>query len=221
MKKRTLAIALSVIAVAAFAECKLFFKNTKPTDMSVSISSPELNDNVNSFDNAIIADSQDFSELKHEYNGMSASVFDYNYIASELLTNLDKIEKLSGFSAKCNIDISVEENGETFYKVVERNYSSTSDVERYLSMNLTDSIIDERYKNITGGDSPVLKDINGNLYIRKNKDKSNGFEWKKDENGKIKMEILDSGSGQFTVKSSGYTIKIINDDSLWKVESIN
>lgn len=220
MKKRSLAIALSVIAVAAFAEYKIIVKQPKQDDISISVSSQDLRESINDYDDAIIVDIKDVSSLRHEYNGISASVSSYRTVAEELLLNLDTIEKLNGFSAKCNIDISIEEDGVTFYKTVDRNYSSTADVNKYLSMNLTESMIADRYENITGGNNPILKDINGDLYVRKSSEKGNGFNWDKDESGNIILEISETDSKKFTVHSSGHTITIVNDDSLWKVDSI-
>ena len=220
MKKRNLAIALSVIAVAAFAEYRIIVQQPKQDDISISVSSQDFRESVNAYDDAIIVDIKDVSSLRHEYNGISASVTNYRSVAEELLLNLDTIEKLNEFSAKCNIDISIEEDGVTFYKTVDRNYSSTADVNKYLSMNLTESMIADRYENITGGNNPILKDINGDLYVRKSSEKGNGFNWDKDESGNIILEISETDSKKFTVHSSGHTITIVNDNSLWKVDSI-
>lgn len=220
MKKRSLAIALSVIAVAAFAEYKIIVKQPKQDNISISVSSQDFRESINDYDDAIIVDIENISSLRYEYNGVSASVTNYQSVAEELLLNLDIIEKLNGFSVKCNIDISAEENGVTFYKTVDRNYSSVADVNNYLSMNLTESLIAERYESITGGNNPVLKDINGDLYVRKNAEKGDGFNWDKDESGNIILEISETDSKKFTVHSSGHTITIVNDNSLWKVDSI-
>lgn len=221
MKKRNLAIALSVIAVAAFAEYRIIVQQPKQDDISISVSSQDFRESVNAYDDAIIVDIKDVSSLRHEYNGISASVTNYRSVAEELLLNLDTIEKLNEFSVKCNIDISAEEDGVTFYKTVDRNYSSTADVNNYLSMNLTESLIADRYGNITGGNNPVLKDVNGDLYVRKNDEKGDGFNWDKDESGNIILEISETNSEKFTVHSSGHIITIVNDNSLWKVDSIN
>ena len=221
MKKRNLAIALSVIAVAAFAEYRIIVQQPKQDDISISVSSQDLRESVNAYDDAIIVDIKDVSSLRHEYNGISASVTNYRSVAEELLLNLDTIEKLNEFSVKCNIDISAEKDGVTFYKTVDRNYSSTADVNNYLSMNLTESLIADRYGNITGGNNPVLKDVNGDLYVRKNYEKGDGFNWNKDESGNIILEISETNSEKFTVHSSGHIITIVNDNSLWKVDSIN
>ena len=88
---------------------------------------------------------------------------------------------------------------------------------------LTDAeeIIADRYGNITGGNNPVLKDVNGDLYVRKNDEKGDGFNWNKDESGNIILEISETNSEKFTVHSSGHIITIVNDNSLWKVDSIN
>ena len=119
MKKRNLAIALSVIAVAAFAEYKIIIvKQPKQDDISISVSSQDLRESINDYDDAIIVDIENISSLRYEYNGVSASVTNYQSVAEELLLNLDIIEKLNGFSVKCNIDISAEENGVTFYTKV-------------------------------------------------------------------------------------------------------
>ena len=88
-------------------------------------------------------------------------------------------------------------------------------------MNLTESLIADRYGNITGGNNPVLKDVNGDLYVRKNDEKGDGFNWNKDESGNIILEISETNSEKFTVHSSGHIITIVNDNSLWKVDSIN
>ncbi|MCI6581046.1 MAG: hypothetical protein MSH15_03530 [Oscillospiraceae bacterium] len=131
MKKRNLAIALSVIAVAAFAEYRIIVQQPKQDDISISVSSQDFRESVNAYDDAIIVDIKDVSSLRHEYNGISASVTNYRSVAEELLLNLDTIEKLNEFSVKCNIDISAEKDGVTFYKTVDRNYSSTADVNNY------------------------------------------------------------------------------------------
>ena len=55
----------------------------------------------------------------------------------------------------------------------------------------------------------------------KNDEKGDGFNWNKDESGNIILEISETNSEKFTVHSSGHIITIVNDNSLWKVDSIN
>ena len=100
MKKSNLAIALSVIAVAAFAEYRIIVQQPKQDDISISVSSQDFRESVNAYDDAIIVDIKDVSSLRHDYNGISASVTNYRSVAEELLLILDTIEKLNEFSVK-------------------------------------------------------------------------------------------------------------------------
>lgn len=224
MKKRTAAIALSVIAVLAFAEYKVFIdkpevsKSARPEVFEMALSNVSQMDNINSPENAIEVDSSD--ALRYEYVGVSANDTDYRKVAVELLINLNKIEKINECSVKCNIDDVKEYNSTKYYKVTDRNFSSVSDVDNFLAMNISDELINSRYSEITGGPSPVFRDIDGGLYVKKDRDPGKGFEWNLDQNGEIVAAVSDTSDNSFTVNTLENVIEFVSEDNLWKINAV-
>lgn len=221
MKKSSIAVAFAVIAIAAFAEYKVFIsKNTSETsdfDVPVTQSYFQSADIQN---DSVITNAGSV-QLKFEYSGVSASDTDYRSVARQMLDTLDHIEKISQCSAKCNKDITEEYNSTTYYKVVDRTFKSLSDVSSYLSMTLTEDLINERYSEITNGPSPVLIEKGSCLYTKTDREPGKGFEWEKDENGSIVVYVSDTSSEGFTVNSTGHTIEFVNENNIWKIKSVN
>lgn len=219
MKKLSIAIALSVIAVAAFAEYRIFINNpSEKNGIEIDLSDQIYQGNIS--DNVYVANIES-PELKFEYGGISASDTDYRSVASELLEILDHVEKINQCSVKCNRDVNEDFSSTSYYKVVERKFSSVSDVKNYMSMSITDSLIEERYSEITDGPSPVLRDFPNGLYAKIDREPGKGFEWEKDENGNIVVYISETSPDSFTVNTTGHSIEIINDNHIWKINSVN
>lgn len=232
MKKRSIAVALAVIAVAGAAEYKLFIaKPSEPKDISVSISEINPQDGINDDRLVVVSDDSgpekeavvvngDIAAIQYQYDGIRASDTNYRSVAARMLENLDGIEKIIQCSVKCNRTVSETVDSTVYYKLVDRNFSSVKDVDSYLAMNLTDRLIGSRYSEITGGPSPVLRDINGAVYARQNIDPGNGFEWERDEAGNIVLYVSETSQDSFTVNSSGHVIEFISDNCMWKINSV-
>lgn len=218
MKKTTVAIALAVIAAAGFAEFKLFFNNSdKPEDLTISVSDTVYQDNI-SPDKGIVVDGE--VELVCEYDYIPASNTSYELVASELLSNLEKIEKISVYDMRVSRDTSTVFEGYTYYKSIDRYFRTTNDVSTYMSMNLTDSLIGERYSGITGTASPVLIDYDGSIYVKKAGTDQSIPEFDRDEDGVITAKLVFTTPDSFTVTSGEYTYEIVSDNSIWKINSV-
>lgn len=232
MKKRNIAIALAVIAIAGAAEYRIFIsKPSAPKEIPVSISEINPQDGISGETRIVTAGNGDFEknavvvsgntgEISYQYDGIKASDTDYRKVAAQMLENLDSIEKINQCSVKCDRNISETVDSTAYYRFLDRNFSSVKDVDSYLSMNLTDKLITSRYSEITGGPSPVLRDINGAVYARQNKDPGNGFEWETDESGNIVLYVSETSQDGFTINSSGYTIEFVSENCLWKIDSV-
>lgn len=220
MKKVTAAIAFIVIAAAGFAEYKLFITKTdKPDDISVSVSDTAYQDSVKDVRSSIVVNTSG-GGIKGEYPSISDTDTDYDRISSVLLTNLEKVEKMNACDVRISDSFETQANGCTYYKSVERYFSSTDDVNTYLSLNLTSSLIMERYSGITGGSAPALIDNDGLIYVKNAKNTDSIMEFSKDQDGVITSELVFTAPDSFTVTSGEHTFVIVSDEGLWKISSV-
>ena len=94
MNKKTVIIAVTLlVAIAGCVELKLIVdKNQKPDSIQVSLSE-DAPQNAGRKENPIVVSQSE--GLKYFYEGVSASEKDYQKVSNDLLTVLDKIEKMS------------------------------------------------------------------------------------------------------------------------------
>ncbi len=219
-KSMFIAAVLAFVAVGAFAEYKLFIqKKAEPENENIPVilSENRYMDEI-SAENRLVVDSP--AELKHEYNGISAGEKDTDYVASELLLALEQIDKLKTCDIRSNKDISIESNGNSYYRVTDRNFGSTDDVKKFMSMYLTDSLAEERYSGVTTGSDACLKDGGDGLYVRNKSESVSGLNFTKRPDGSIVYTVSYTMPDGFTLSVSGISVEIICDSDLWKINSI-
>ena len=219
MKKKPVIIAVVLlVAIACFAEYKLIIeKNHKPASIQVALSE-DAPQNAGRKDNPIIVSQTE--GLKYFYQGVSVAEKDYQKAGSEILKALDKIEKMSKCTITKNVDIKRTENDIEYYKVNDKTFGSISDMRSYVKSTVSESLLKERYAGLLDGESPVFREFEDGLYVKRNNDLSNGFEWEKNEDKSIKLAVTGKEDEKFKISSTGYTIEIVDEDGIWKVNSI-
>lgn len=151
---------------------------------------------------------------------------DHIYTAKELLGALDYIDRIGGGNIDKDEEKTADVDGREFAKVLSE-FTNTSDLEGYMHMNLTDSLINSRYSGILGGDEPYYVDIDGELYGYITA-KGCGYNWIK-ENDEPVVELKNSAEDSYTIvtKFDDYgaetemEVNIVMDNGYWKINSIS
>lgn len=146
--------------------------------------------------------------------------------ASRLMGALDYIDCIGGGNIPKDENDIVEVDGIQYAKVYAQ-FENTSDLEEFLTENLSDSIIQSRYSNILGGEQPYYIDIDGALYGYVTA-KGCGYPWIK-ENGEPVISVTNVSDSSFTAvtKFDNYggecemKIDIVFEDGFWKIASIS
>ena len=219
MKKKPVIIAVVLlVAIAGFAEYKLIIeKNHKPASIQVALSE-DAPQNAGRKENPIVV--SDSGGLKYFYQGVSISEKDYQKAGNEILKVLDKIEKMNHGNVSKNVDVKRTENDTEYYKVNDKTFGSISDMKTYVNSTVSESLIKDRYAGMLEGESPVFREFEDGLYVKRNNDLSNGFDWEKNDDKSIKLAVTGKEDGKFKISSTGYTIEIVDEDGIWKVNSI-
>ena len=146
--------------------------------------------------------------------------------ASRLIGALDYIDCIGGGNIPKDENDTIEQ-GDRQYARVRAQFENTGDLEEYLTENLTDGFIQNRYSHILGGDQPYYIDIDGALYgyvIAK----SCGYPWILEE-GKPVISITDVKDDSFTAVTKfdnfggecEMQLSIVFTDGFWKIASIS
>ncbi len=82
--------------------------------------------------------------------------------ARELMNALNSID----FIGACALDndstiLYEDENGHRYHPVTDPDFKTLADIENYVNQYLTEEFINERYKGITGTDTPEYMDVDG------------------------------------------------------------
>lgn len=142
--------------------------------------------------------------------------------ADKLLIALNYIDKIGGGNVTFDMDTAfTDENGNTFAKVIDTQFSNTDDLRTYIESHLTEAMINRRYSGILYVDEPRYIDVNGELY-GKVAPTGSGFNFL-DKN----REISDITDASFTVYAPfewyGSTqlmvIHVVLDNGEWKIDS--
>lgn len=149
----------------------------------------------------------------------------YTAEASRLMGALDYIDKIGGGNIPKDEENIVDVNGRQFAKVAAQ-FSNTADLESFMKENLSDSLIENRYSHILGGDEPYYVDIDDELYGYVTA-KGCGYAWIL-ENDEPVISIKDATDSSFTAVTkfddfggeSEMELNIISDNGLWKISSI-
>ncbi len=217
-RKPVIITVVLLVAIAGCVELKLITdKASKPDSIQVSLSE-EAPQNAGHKDNPIVVSQAE--GLKYFYEGVSASEKDYQKVGTDLLTVLDKIEKMSQCTISKNIDIKREENDVEYYKVNDKSFGNISDMRSYLKASVTDSLLKERYNVMLDGEAPVFMEFEDGLYVKRRNDPAKGFEWEKNDDKSIKLAVIGKEEGKFKISATGYTIEIVDEGGIWKVNSI-
>ena len=146
------------------------------------------------------------------------------YRAYDLIEALDYVDKIDGGSMTLNMDTAfTDDNGYEFAKVIETNFSNTSDLREYMESVLTDNFINNKYPAILGTSNPKYIDYNGELYGNTG-GRGCGFSWTDKE-----LEINNITDNSFTIvaeyndyDSLEYMIiDVVLDDGVWKIDNIS
>lgn len=146
--------------------------------------------------------------------------------ASRLMGALDYIDCIGGGNIPKDENDIVEVDGIQYAKVYAQ-FENTSDLEEFLTANLSDSIIQSRYSYILGGEQPYYIDIDGALYGYVTA-KGCGYPWII-ENGEPVISVTNVSDSSFTAvtKFDNYggecemQIDIVFEDGFWKIASIS
>lgn len=142
--------------------------------------------------------------------------------ADKLLIALNYIDKIGGGNVTFDMETEfTDENGNTFAKVIDTQFSNTDDLRIYIESHLTEAMINRRYSGILYVDEPRYIDVNGELY-GKVAPTGSGFNFL-DKN----REISDITDTSFTVYAPfewyGSTqlmvIHVVLDNGEWKIDS--
>ncbi len=150
---------------------------------------------------------------------------DYEAAAKEGLSALHEIDLLGACAVTCSQE-TLTKNDIVYSQVVDFlgsvSFQSTTELEDYLSRYLTDSLIQSRYSNLTGGEAPLYTDDNNALYCRENA-RSGGFAWLED------LEIQDAQEHSFTAMAAyddfgasvWMKVQFVWQDGVWKIDSFS
>ena len=141
--------------------------------------------------------------------------------AAALLNNLNTIDYLGGGGGGVEIDTNSykEEKDYTYFKVTDSRYTSVEDAKKFVTDNITGSLLD-RYKSVYEGDAPSFKEIDGGLYFIQ-AGRGCGFEFLsdpvlsdiKDESFTITVKVDDFGATEKLI------VKAVKEDGKWKASS--
>ena len=169
--------------------------------------------------------SEDTSDTAEETEAAENMTADYTAEASRLMGALDYIDKIGGGNIPKDEENIVDVNGRQFAKVAAQ-FSNIADLDSFMKENLSDSLIENRYSHILGGDEPYYVDIDGELYGYVTA-KGCGYAWIL-ENDEPVISIKDATDSSFTAVTkfddfggeSEMELNIISDNGLWKISSI-
>lgn len=215
---------------AALSACSAVNDTPQPTETTVittagsAITSEEYAPSKTNETNSPETSSaeNDTAEETEAADDMSA---DYTAEASRLMGALDYIDKIGGGNIPKDEENIVDVNGRQFAKVAAQ-FSNTADLDSFMKENLSDSLIENRYSHILGGDEPYYVDIDGELYGYVTA-KGCGYAWLL-ENDEPVISIKDATDSSFTAvtkfddfgSESEMELNIISDNGLWKISSI-
>ena len=146
--------------------------------------------------------------------------------ASRLMGALDYIDCIGGGNIPKDENDIIEVDGRQYAKVYAQ-FENTSDLEEYLTANLSDSLIQSRYSHILGGEQPYYIDIDGALYGYVTA-KGCGYQWIT-ENGEPVISVTNVSDSSFTAVTKfdnfgsecEMQIDIVFADDFWKIASIS
>lgn len=149
------------------------------------------------------------------------------YTAYELLGALNFIDNIGGGNIPKDETVTADVDGRQFAKV-QSEFANTSELDGYMRMNLTDSLIESRYSGILGGDEPYYTDIDGELYGYVTA-KGSGFNWITGDDGNPVAELKDSADESYTIVTkfddygaeSEMEVGIVMDNGFWKINTIS
>lgn len=167
----------------------------------------------------------DSEETEADGGGISEEE-DRIYTAYELLGALDYIDQIGGGKIPKDESVTADVDGREFEKVMSE-FADTSELDGFMHMNLTDSLINSRYSHVVGGDEPYYVDIDGALYGYVTA-KGCGYSWVT-ENGEPVIELKDSAEDNYTIitkfddygAESEMEVRIVMDNGFWKIDSIS
>lgn len=142
--------------------------------------------------------------------------------AQEIIGALNRMECLSGGGLMYDADTVYTVRETIYYKVVDSDFTNTSDIREYAEKYLTKDMISERYSNIIDGDSPIFIDTNDGLYMR---DCAKGFYWFSDTELGIERTSEEGYSILAEYDNFGEKemadIRISNVNGTWKICGIS
>lgn len=150
---------------------------------------------------------------------------EYAAAAKTLFGALNYIDQIgSGNLPKDETDtIQTTKSGVTYERVTKTQFSSTADLNAYMTASLTQKMIDSRYAAILGTDKPLYIDANGGLYGRQYAT-SGGFTWIDPEQVTISNATDSSFTASMRYDNFGVadtlTVQIVLDNGLWKIDSM-
>ena len=146
--------------------------------------------------------------------------------AIRLMGALDYIDCIGGGNIPKDENDIIEVDGRQYAKVYAQ-FENTSDLEEYLTQNLSDSLIQSRYSHILGGEQPYYIDIDGALYGYVTA-KGCGYQWIT-ENGEPVISVTNVSDSSFTAVTKfdnfggecEMQIDIVFAEDFWKIASIS
>lgn len=153
-----------------------------------------------------------------------ADIKEYKTCAEQLLVALNYIEKIGESNVPFDMNDSfTDENGNTYAKVIQTQFTNTNELLSYMRSNITDELINKRYSGIVGSDSSRYVDFNGELYV-KVAPTGSGFNWLDKE-----KKITDITDQSFTIlaefewygSSELMVINVVLDNGVWKINSFS
>lgn len=154
-----------------------------------------------------------------------ADTSEYAAAAKTLFGALNYIDQIgSGNLPKDETDtIQTTKSGVTYERVTKTQFSSTADLNAYMTASLTQKMIDSRYAAILGTNKPLYIDANGGLY-GKQYATSGGFTWIDPEQVTISNATDSSFTASMQYDNFGaadtLTVQIVLDNGLWKIDSM-
>lgn len=189
------------------------FTDTKMTDIVSESASVAETDTVK-------------NETSVETEGTIDMTEDFVSQASRLMGALDYIDRIGGGSIPKDENDTVEVDGRQYAKV-NAQFTNTADLKQFMEENLSETLIQNRYSHILGGEQPYYIDIDGELYGYVTA-KGCGYPWIT-EDGKPVISITDVSDDSFTAvaKFDNYgnacemNLDIFFTDGFWKIASVS
>lgn len=146
--------------------------------------------------------------------------------ASRLMGALDYIDSIGGGNIPKDENDIIEMDGRQYARVCAQ-FENTADLEQYMTENLSDELIQNRYSQILGTEQPYYIDIDGALYGYVTA-KGCGYSWIT-EDGNPVISIEDKKDDSFTAVTkfdnfggeSEMKLNIVFTDGFWKINSIS